>query len=94
MAKPQRKAIADFRRRLEQRGMARLELRVRKDDVDLVRDVVRALTSPELEQETRALLREHFQAGDAKGLKALLAEAPLDGLDLTRTRDTGRNVDL
>ena len=94
MAKAQRRAVRNFRRRIEQKGMARLEVRVRKDDIPLVRDVVRALSNPEQEQDARALLREHFRTATPKGLKALLAAAPLEGVDLTRGRDLGRNVDL
>ena len=48
----------------------------------------------ELEAETRALLRERFAAGKAKGLKALLASAPLEGIELNRDRDFGRVVSL
>jgi hypothetical protein len=40
--------------------MARLEVHVRKDDVALIRNVIRGLTNPDQEQTTRALLREHF----------------------------------
>jgi hypothetical protein len=74
--------------------MARVEINVRKDDAALVRNVVRALSSPEQEQTARALLREHFGGGQAEGLKALLAAAPLEGLDLSRERDFGRDIDL
>ena len=94
MVKAQRKAINSFRKRLKQRGMARLEVSVRKDDATLVRNVVRALASPEQEQTARALLREHFGSGPAEGLKSLLAAAPLEGIDLSRRRDLGRDVDL
>ena len=38
--------------------------------------------------------REHFGSRQAEGLKALLAAAPLEGLDLSRKRDFGRDVDL
>lgn len=94
MTKARRKAVANFRRRLELQGMARLEVRIRKDDIPLVRAVVRALTSTEQEQEARAILREHFHVGPSEGLKALLAAAPLEGVDLTRDRDLGRDIDL
>ena len=53
----------------------------------LVRQVAR-------EADTRALLRRRFAAPRAKGLKALLAAAPLEGIDLERARDTGRPLDL
>ena len=94
MAKSQRKATNIFRKRLKQQGMARLEVKVRKDDAPLVRNVVRALASPEQEQTARALLREHFGSRHAGGLKALLAAAPLEGINLSRGRDFGRDVDL
>ena len=71
-----------------------MEINIRKDDVMLVRNVVRALSSPEQEQTARALLREHFGSRRTEGLKALLASATLEGLDLNRERDFGRNVDL
>ena len=92
--KTQRKAINNFRKRLKQRGMARLEVNVRKDDAMLVRNVVRALSSPEQERTARALLREHFGSRQVEGLKALLAAAPLEGINLSRDRDSGRDVDL
>jgi hypothetical protein len=94
LVKAQRKAINSFRKRLKQQGMARLEVNIRKDDAALVRNVVRALSSPERGQTARALLREHFGSGHAEGLKARLAAAPLEGIDLSRERDLGRDVDL
>lgn len=94
MVKAQRKAINNFRKRLKQQGMARVEVNVRKDDATLVRNVVRALSNPEQEQRARALLREYFGSRQTEGLKALLAAAPLEGIDLSRTPDFGRDVDL
>jgi hypothetical protein len=94
MAPVRKNAVAKFRRRLKQRGVVRLEVRVRKDDAALVRGIVAALDDPERESETRALLREQFGMAKAAGLKALLAAAPLDGIDLDRQRDLGRDVDL
>jgi hypothetical protein len=67
---------------------------VRKDDVALIRSVVKALSDPTREVKARALLRERFLTAKAKGLKALLAGAPLEGIDLKRARDLGRNVVL
>ena len=94
MVRVQRTAVTSFRKRLKQQGMARLEVNVRKADATLVRNVVRALSSPEQEQTARALLRKHFGSRQAEGLKALLAAAPLEGIDLSRERDFGRDVDL
>ena len=94
MPSSQQKALSAHRRRLKRRGIVRIELRVRKSDAPLVRGVADALADPAREAATRALLREHVSMPPAKGLKALLAAAPLDGIDLTRARDAGRPVEL
>jgi hypothetical protein len=94
MSKAQRRTLSAYRRRLKQRGVVRVEVHVRKDDAPLVRGIVKALGDPERETEARALLRERFGTGKAKGLKALLAAAPLEGIDLRRERDLGRDVEL
>ncbi len=92
MAVSRRKALSTHRRRLKRQGVVRLEVNVRKDDAPLVRGVVEALGDPEREAEARALLRERF--GKPTGFKALLAAAPLEGIDLTRGRDSGRDFEL
>lgn len=72
----------------------RLELSVRKDDVPLVRALAKALIDPRQESEARTLLRQRFAGDLAKGFKAYLESAPLDGIDLTRIRDSGRDFAL
>jgi hypothetical protein len=94
MANAQRKAISTYRRKLKRRGIVRIEVHVHKNDAALVRGVALALANPEREKEARALLRERFGGGRVKGLKALLASAPLEGIDLARPRDFGRDVEL
>ncbi len=94
LKKAQRKAVRSFRKRLKQRGMVRLAVNVRKDDAELVRNVVRAFSSPEQEQAARALLRERFGSSQTEGLKALLAAAPFEGINLSREPDFDRDVDL
>ena len=84
MSVARKKAVACYRRRLKRHGIIRLEVRVRKDDAPLVKGVVSALADPDRESEAHALLRERFGAGKTKGLKALLAAAPFDGIDLER----------
>jgi hypothetical protein len=93
MTSSQRKAVSNHRQRLKRRGIVRLEVRVLSEDVALVRALVEALADPDRANETRTLLRERF-ATRPKGLKELLAEAPLEGIDLRRSRDTGRDVAL
>lgn len=94
MAKTQKTLLANYRRRMKRQGIVRVEVQVRKEDAALVRVVANALIDPEREAETRALLRQRFVEPPAKGLKALLAAAPLEGIDLERPRDVGRSVDL
>jgi hypothetical protein len=79
---------------LRQRGIARIEVRVRTEDAPLVRGVVEALADPQRASSTRALLRERIGVPSAAGLKEWLASAPLDGIELVRDRDLGRDVDL
>ncbi len=94
MPTAQRKRLSAHRRRLKRRGVVRVEVQVRKEDAVLLRGVAQALSDPAREAEARALLRERFGATGAKGLKALLAAAPLEGIDLARERDLGRDVPL
>ena len=94
MASPARKAIKKYRSRLKRQGIVRLEVRVRKDDAPLVRQVVQALSDPQREEQARAKLRQHFGASEGERFKAFLVSAPLEGVDLTRRKDFARDVDL
>ena len=87
-------AVAEHRRRLRSRGLQRIEVQVRGEDAPLVRAVAAALADPDQANEARALLRRRFGPAPTRSLKDLLAAAPLDDIDLTRSRDTGRPVDL
>jgi hypothetical protein len=77
---------------MKRKGLVRLEVQVLRADAPLLRDVAGALADPNRAAETRALLRERFAARRAKGLKALLADAPLDDIDLERVHDMGREA--
>ena len=94
MPKTLKSPVAKFRRRMKREGFVRVEVQVRKQDAALMRGVASALADPELEAETRALLQSRLAGSRAVGLKALLASAPLEGIDLKRPRDTGRKVEL
>ena len=67
---------------------------MRKEDANLVRRVASALSDPSRQAEARRLLRQRFAEQPKVSLKALLASAPLDGIDLDRSPDPGREVDL
>ena len=94
MKNSQSKALSNYRRRLKRDGLVRLEVKVHKRDAALVRSIANALTDPEREAEARALLRDRFGPARAKGFKALLESAPLEGIDLARAPDLGRDVAL
>lgn len=86
--------VASHRARRERQGFVRVEVNVRKEDASLVRRVASALSDPARRAEARALLRQRFVEPSHVSLKALLASAPLDGIDLERSPDPGRDVDL
>ena len=89
-----RSSLASHRARMARRGFVRVEVNVSKDDASLVRQVAAALSDPARQSAARALLRQRFVEQPKVSLKALLASAPLDGIDLDRGRDVGRDVDL
>jgi hypothetical protein len=94
MSRPRKDGLVAHRRRLKAKGVLRLEVGVRKSGVALIRDVAAALADPAREGEARAVLRDHFAQASAKGLKALLAAAPLERIELRRARVTGRKIEL
>lgn len=94
MANTHPSTVTQWRKRRQRQGYVRVEVQVRKEDAPLVREVANALGDPTREADTRALLRERVLPPRAGGLKALLAAAPLEGIDLERSRDPGREVDL
>lgn len=86
--------VAAHRARKERQGYVRVEINVRKEDASLIRRVAAALSDASRQAEARKLLRQRFAEPPKVSLKALLASAPLDGIDLDRDRDLGRDVDL
>jgi hypothetical protein len=87
-------SLAKHRARLVRQGFVRIEVNVSKQDAVLVRRVASALSDPSRQAEARLLLRQRFVEPPKVSLKALLASAPLDGINLERSRDLGRDVDL
>lgn len=86
--------VAEHRARRARRGLVRVEVTVAKADAELVRGVAAALADPDRHHQARVLLRQRFAPVPKVGLKALLASAPLDDIDLDRSADTGREVTL
>jgi hypothetical protein len=95
----QTRAIQSYRARLSERGLARFEVLGRDGDRDLIRSLARCLAddTPEASR-LRAVVRSSI-AGDTPpsgGILAALRRSPLVGadLDLSRSREGGRKIDL
>lgn len=94
MAGKRKSSVAAHRARKERQGFVRVEVNIRKEDASLVRRIASTLSDPSRGDDARKLLRQSFAEPPKVGLKALLASAPLDGINLDRSRDLGRDVDL
>jgi len=86
--------LARHRARRTREGYVRVEVSVRREDASLVRGVATALSDPARQAAMRRLLREGLTESTRPSLKALLAAAPLEGIELVRGSDVGREVDL
>lgn len=95
----QKKALRNYRQRLESRGMARFEVLGRDHDRELIRAVARRLSRDDPDaRRIRATLKRTL-AGETPpqgGILAALRRSPLVGgdLDLVRSATHGRRVDL
>ncbi len=87
------KALKSHRHRQKRRGLTRVEVTVRSQDVPLIRDVAKALNDPAQANTARMLIRANLRFR-SMGIKELLASAPLEGVDLDRPKDFGREIDL
>jgi hypothetical protein len=85
--------VAKHRSLLKKRGFVRVEVQVRSADASLVRKVAKKLTSGPNEERFRSVLKNETSI-ETEDLKQLLASAPIDGIDLRRSRDTGRKIKL
>lgn len=94
MSSRAKSSLASHRARMARQGLVRVEVNVRREDASLVRQVAAALSDPARQAAARALLLRRFAEPPKVSLKALLASAPLEGIDLDRDRDLGREADL
>jgi hypothetical protein len=95
----QRRAIDSYRHRLTVRGLARFEVVGRDADRELIRTLARRLAedTPAAVALRATVERSMTVEPPAKGgILAALRRSPLVGadLDLTRSQDLGRKVDL
>lgn len=94
----QKRALQAYRARLSQRGLARFEVLGRDADRDLIRSLARRLAENDHEADRiRDVIVEAASAPrKTGGVLAALRRSPLvgSGIDLTRTREEGREIDL
>jgi hypothetical protein len=89
--------MQNYRRRLSERGVARFEVQARESDRDLIRELARRLTEDGADAEkARATIQRLVSGTPTSSILQALRRSPLvdADLDLTRTRDQGRTVDL
>jgi hypothetical protein len=95
----QKRALRNFRNRLVKRGMARFEVLGLDADRDLIRSLAKRLAEDDPEAlRIRAAVRQTIAGEPPKkgGILAALRRSPLVGadLDLARSHQTGRKIDL
>jgi hypothetical protein len=95
----QKKALRNYRSRLVKRGMARFEVLGLGADRDLIRSLARRLAAGDADSaQIRATLSQAIAGEPRKkgGILAALRRSPLVGVDLNlaRSRETGRKVDM
>ena len=93
MTKSQSNTISR-RKRQTSLKFVRVQAQVRKEDASLLEAIACALCDPSRRETTRAALNKQITPSPAKSLKALLASAPLEGIDLDLQTDFGRENDL
>ncbi len=99
MSSSQKRAIQNYRSRLNERGLARFEVLGRDADRELIRSLARRLAEdgPEAVR-LRAAVSQTIAGEPPKkgGILAALRRSALVGadLDLTRPREEGRKVEI
>ncbi len=94
----QKRAIRNYRRRLQKRGVARFEVLGLDADRELIRSLAKKLAQdgPEAQRIRSEVTRAVSGPTQKGGILAALRRSPLVGADLTIDRpfDTGRKIDL
>jgi hypothetical protein len=95
----QKRAIRNYRARLGERGLSRFEVLGRDTDRYLIRALARRLAEEgPASSELRAAMSQTLDGPPSRkgGILAALRRSPLVGadLDLTRSREGGRSVEI
>ena len=96
MTPAQKNAVSKYRKRQRKRGIVRMEINIPDVDKPLIRDIATKLRAGgELAERTRLALSSVLNPYAGMNLKELLENAPpLDELDLERSKETAREIDL
>ena len=96
MTPAQKKAVKDYRERQKEKGLVRVEVNVPDADRLLIKRVAESLRAGgEKAMKTRSALSSILNPYEGINLKELLENAPpLDELDLERSKETARDIDL
>ena len=96
MSLAQKHAVESYRERQRRRGLLRVEVQAPEADAPLLRELAQALRgNGQRASKLRRVLRRALAPEAEEGsLKQLLEAAPLEGIDLTRPRDFGREIEL
>jgi hypothetical protein len=98
-SRAQKRAIENYRSRLTKQGIVRFELQALETDRDLIRTLARKLSEEGLEAgHLRRTVQQAISGEPPKpgGILTALRRSPLVGadIDLIRSREEGRKVDL
>ena len=96
MTPAQKRAVEDYRERQKEKGLVRVEVNVPNADRLLIKRVAESLRAGgEKAMKTRSALSSILNPYEGMNLKELLENAPpLDELDLERSKETARDIDL
>ena len=95
MTPAQKKAVSNYRNRQKKQGFVRMEVNVPDTDRELVRQTAANLRAGgEIAEKTRLALSAVLNPYEEMNLKELIESAPLEGLDLERSKETWRDIDL
>jgi hypothetical protein len=95
MTPAQKEAVRKHRLRQLKKGNSRMEINVPEADKELLRKVAANLRAGGLVAErTRAALGAMQNPYEGLNLKEMLELAPLDGVNLDRSRETGRDIEF
>lgn len=95
MTPSQKKAVQKHRSRQAKKGFVRMEVSVPESDRELIRQTAANLRSGgDIAEQTRVALSSVLNPYEGMNLKELFEAAPLGELDLERSKETWRDIDL